>query len=270
MLRFEAAGSSHVGLVRAGNEDAGFVGPSLLLVADGVGGAAAGEVASATSAFAVAGSVLTALRTPRVVDAGHALARGAVQAVRALAEGVRRDRASEGMGTTLTALVCDGDRVTVGHVGDSRAYRWREGRLERLTRDHTYVARLVEEGVLPAAAVSSHPWRNVVTRSLGAESDGRLDLSVVDDVRAGDRFLVCSDGLSDLVSEERLAEVLSLRTVEAAGAVLVQSALAAGGRDNVTVAVADVVEGPTLVGDGRLLGALSDPSLVVDLALRAG
>jgi protein phosphatase len=264
MLRFSGSGVSDVGLVRAGNEDAAFVGPYVSLVADGVGGAAAGEVASATTAYVVSA---LALRRPgdnpvAVVHDGVAAARTSLQ------HGVLQDVARAGMASTLSVVVCDGRRAVLGHVGDSRAYLVRDGELRQLSHDHTYVQRLVDGGQLRRHEVPQHPWRNVVLRTVDANPEADLhDLDVLDlGIRAGDRLLLCSDGLTDLVADDRIARVLALREPGAAASVLVQSALAAGGRDNVTCVVLDVVDGPRVVGDGRLLGALADPGNVVDPA----
>ncbi len=264
MLRFSGSGVSDVGLVRADNEDAAFVAPYVSLVADGVGGAAAGEVASATTAYVVAA---LALRRPD--DNPVAVVRDGVAAARtSLQHGVLQDVARAGMASTLSVVVCDGRRAVLGHVGDSRAYLLRDGGLRQVSHDHTYVQGLVDGGQLARHEVPRHPWRNVVLRTVDGNPEADLhDLDVIDlGVRAGDRLLLCSDGLTDLVADDRIAQVLGLREPGAAASVLVQSALAAGGRDNVTCVVLDVVDGPRVVGDGRLLGALSDPTNVVDPA----
>ncbi|SDE32016.1 PP2C family protein-serine/threonine phosphatase [Nocardioides lianchengensis] len=262
MLRFSGAGVSDVGRVRPHNEDAGFVGPYVALVADGVGGAAAGEVASATAAYAVSATALAHfLEPPELV-----LTEAADAARAAVRYGVQRDLDRLGMATTLTVLVCDGSRVVLGHVGDSRAYRWRDGALRQLSTDHTYVQHLVDTGQITREAAARHPWRNVVLRSVDGDPEGPgLDLVPVP-TRPGDRLLLCSDGLTDLVDEARISQVLQLSDPLSAAAVLTQSALVAGGRDNITCIVLDVVEGPLVVGDGQLLGALVDVANVVDAA----
>ncbi len=260
MLRFSGAGISHVGLVRDSNEDSGFVAPYLALVADGVGGAAAGEVASATAAYAVAA---TALQRPGV-DAGLVVADAFAAARDNVRLGVQRDLTRLGMATTLTVLVCDGRSVVLGHVGDSRAYLLRGGELRQITTDHTYVQHLVETGRLSAQARGTHPWRNVVLRSVDGDPEGvGLDITRLD-ARIGDRFMICSDGLSDLVDDVRIAAILRTQDPEIATAELASSALAAGGRDNITVVVVDVIGGPRVVGDGRLHGAVCDPRNIVD------
>jgi serine/threonine protein phosphatase PrpC len=264
MLRFGSAGRSHPGLVRTNNEDSGFAGPTLQLVADGVGGAAAGEVASATAAYVTSALALAALRTPEP-DLLDVLARAVRLSHEQLKAGTAADPARSGMGTTLTALLTDGTRVALVHVGDSRAYLLRDGELTRLTRDHTYVQTLVDAGVLSPDEVRRHPRRNVVLQAVDGERPATPDLDLVD-VRVGDRLLLCSDGLSDLVEDEQLRACLEDADPQDAANALVDAALAAGGRDNVTCLVSDVQDGPRVVGDGRHLGAFCDPYLIVDPA----
>ena len=197
MLRFSGAGVSDVGLVREHNEDSGFVGPYVALVADGVGGAAAGEIASATAAYVVSATALA-----RFGEAPETIVREAVAAARTvLRRGVLEEDSRTGMATTLSVLVCDGRRVLLGHLGDSRAYLFRDGTLHQVSRDHTYVQGLVDEGRLSRDEVPSHPWRNVVLRSLdGSPGAEPAEADLVDvDARPGDRMLLCSDGLTDLV-----------------------------------------------------------------------
>ncbi|ABL81492.1 MULTISPECIES: protein phosphatase 2C domain-containing protein [unclassified Nocardioides] len=260
MLRFSGAGVSDVGLVRPQNEDSAFVGPYVAVVADGVGGAAAGEVASATAAYAVAATVLG-----RPGEQPEELLLDGLEAARAnIRRGVQGDLTRLGMATTLTAVVCDGRRAVLAHIGDSRAYVLRGGELTRLTTDHTYVQRLVSQGELRPEEVIRHPWRNVVLRSLDGDPvhDG-VDLLPLA-VQPGDRLLLCSDGLSDLVPEPVIGELLAVADPHSAAAVLTRAALDAGGRDNVTAVVLDVVEGPMVVGDGQLLGALREVANIVD------
>ncbi|WP_241238449.1 PP2C family protein-serine/threonine phosphatase [Nocardioides pantholopis] len=262
MLRFAGHGVSDVGLVRPGNEDAGYVGPYVALVADGVGGAAAGEVAAATTAYAASEVALARLGDPPedVVLAAWEAARAGVQLA------VQRDLERLGMATTLTMLVCDGDRVALGHVGDSRAYLLRSGVLERISTDHTYVQRLVERGQLAPEAAGRHPWRNMVLRSVDGDPAGPgLDVTPVD-ARPGDRLLLCSDGLTDLVPEEVVGALLATPAADAAAEALVAAALAAGGRDNVTCIVLDLETGPRVPAAGAPLGALVEPGNVVDPA----
>lgn len=262
MLRFVGAGVSDVGRVRSDNEDSAFLGPYVAVLADGVGGAAAGEVASATAAHAVSAAALAAIGQ----DPALVLFRGLEDAQTRVRAGVAVDPTRSGMATTLTAVLTDGRRVVLGHVGDSRAYLLHDGELRQVTHDHTYVQHLVDSGQLDEDARAGHPWSNVVLRSLDGGPDPCLDVTELA-VEPGDRLLLCSDGLTDLVADAEIAE--ALRSVEDAGVaagVLVYAALAAGGKDNVTCLVLDVVAGPRVVGDGLVLGALADPSNVVDAA----
>jgi len=264
MLRFSGAGVSDVGLVREHNEDSAFVAPYVALVADGVGGAAAGEVASATAAY-----VVSALALSRFGDDPGTVIRDAVAAARInLRHGVRDDPSRDGMATTLTVVVGDGERVLLGHVGDSRAYHYRDGRLTQITRDHTYVQTLVDSGLVSREEMAFHPWRNVVLRSLQASPEDELtDVDVLEvETRPGDRLLLCSDGLTDMVQDDRIADVLRLKDPHSAAAVLTHAALEAGGRDNITAVVLDIVEGPQVVGDGRLLGAVFNFENIVNPA----
>jgi protein phosphatase len=264
MLRFSGAGVSDVGRVRAHNEDSAFLGPYAALVADGVGGAAAGEVASATAAYVVSATALA-----RFGQDPAAVARHAISTAREwLRRGIEDDELRAGMATTLTALICDGRRVVLGHLGDSRAYLFRAGELRQLSRDHTYVQHLIDLGQLTPDAVRGHPWRNVVMRSLdGAPATELSEPDVIElELVVGDRILLCSDGLTDLVSDEGIAESLGLERPSAGAASLTQTALAAGGKDNVTSLVIDVVDGPIVVGDGQLFGAVRDIANVVDPA----
>jgi protein phosphatase len=274
MLRFSGVGVTDVGHVRVHNEDSGFLGPYVALVADGVGGAAAGEVASATAAYVVA----AVARQRQGEDPASVLTEGIQLAVQSLSDGVAADLDRAGMATTMTAVATDGDRVVMAHIGDSRGYLFRDGRLLRVSCDHTYVQQLVDQGHLDPDAVRRHPWRNVVLRSLhgkdgtgqdgtGQDGTGQEHADLVElGLVVGDRVLLCSDGLTDLVPEHRIAEVLHLRDPHSAAARLVEDALEAGGTDNVTCLVFDVVEGPEVSGDGQVIGALRDVDNIVDPA----
>lgn len=269
MLRFDGAGITDVGLVREHNEDSAFLGPYVALVADGVGGAAAGEVASATVAYVVAALA----RQRQGEDPAAVLIEAVEQAGQSLTVGVAADADRQGMATTMTAVVTDGERVAMAHIGDTRGYLFRDGVLTRVSHDHTYVQQLVDSGQLDADAVRRHPWRNVVLRSLHSTvseqvEDGAdlLELGL----EPGDRMLLCSDGLTDLVSDSRIQEILFVPDARAAAARLVEDALEAGGIDNVTAVVFDVVDGESISGDGQLLGAVRDVANIVDPAAIRG
>ena len=268
MLRFSGMGVTDVGHQREHNEDSAFLGPYVAVVADGVGGAAAGEVASATAAYVVAALA----RQRQGQDPAAILTEGIGLASESLARGVEDDVQRSGMATTMTALVTDGTHVVMAHIGDSRGYLFRDGRLLRVSRDHTYVQKLVDDGQLDDEGVRRHPWRNVVLRSLhGSPADEAERPDLVElDLAPGDRVMLCSDGLTDLVSEARIEEVLHLADPHSAAARLVEDALDAGGTDNVTCLVFDIVDGPEVVGDGLVIGALRDIENVVDpAAIRA-
>jgi protein phosphatase len=266
VLHFAYGAASHAGLVREHNEDAGFAGPYLQLVADGVGGAAAGEVASATTTYVVA--ALAMARPDQ--DPAALLSEAVTTAHRELRRGSQDDDARHGMATTLTAVLVREDRVTLVQVGDSRAYLLRGGQLARLSTDQTWVQLLVERGDLAPEEVPTHPLRSVVLNSVNDDEPARPAVEDLDLV-AGDRLLLCSDGLTDFVSEEQILPALSRRDQDEAAQELVELALAAGGRDNVTCLVADLVDGPEVRSDGRLLGAMADPRLIVDpTAIRPG
>ena len=261
VLRFSGVAVSHAGLVRSGNEDSGFLGPTCMLVADGVGGAAAGEVASATTAYVVSALALGDAQG----DPVEMLQGGVRMAQEQIALGVRRDPARSGMATTLTALATDGERFGLAHVGDSRGYVFRDGRLSRLTQDHTYVQHLVDEGTLPAEDVAMHPWRHVVLRSVNGTVAELGDVAPVS-LAVGDRVLLASDGLTDLVSEAQIESLVERHPDDAAAEALLDAALAAGGRDNVTCLLATVIDGSEGVAEGTLVGAARDPRNVVDAA----
>jgi serine/threonine protein phosphatase PrpC len=252
-LSWRYAAASDVGLLREGNEDSAFAGRRLLAVADGMGGHAAGEVASA--------AVIAALEQldELGVDAGdpqEALREAVAEANAHLRDMVAADNELQGMGTTVTAVLTDGDYTWLAHIGDSRAYLLRDGELHQLTRDHTYVQQLVDEGRLAPADVSTHPQRNVITRALDGRQDVDVDLERLD-LRAGDRLLLCSDGLSGVVSDESMAEVLTGTTPEDAVQRLVDLALRGGGPDNITCIVADPVES-ALAPAATVAGAAGD------------
>ncbi|MER5541630.1 Stp1/IreP family PP2C-type Ser/Thr phosphatase [Streptomyces sp. NPDC001118] len=253
-LRFAAG--SHKGMIREGNEDSGYAGPRLLAIADGMGGQAAGEVASSevistlvTLDDDVPGSdILTSL--------GHAVQRANDQ-LRAMVE---EDPQLEGMGTTLTALLWTGQRLGLVHVGDSRAYLLRDGVLTQITQDHTWVQRLVDEGRITEEEATTHPQRSLLMRALGSGDHVEPDLSIRE-VRAGDRYLICSDGLSAVVSHQTIEETLaSYQGPQETVQELIQLALRGGGPDNITVIVADVLDLDT--GD-TMAGQLSDQPIVV-------
>ncbi len=236
-LALRYAARSDVGLLRDINEDSVYAGPRLLAVADGMGGHAAGEVASAVTIASLA---------PLDEDAPGAdllaALRGAVDTAQAhLREMVAADNALDGMGTTLTALLWAGSRLGLAHVGDSRAYLFRDGELHQITHDHTLVQLMVDEGRITPDEAGSHPQRSLITRALDGRGEVEPDLSVRD-ARVGDRYLLCTDGLSGVVTQTTMQEALGIADPEQVVERLVELALRGGGPDNVTCIVADVVE----------------------------
>lgn len=227
---------SDKGLVRSNNEDSVYAGPRLLAIADGMGGHAAGEVASTT--------VINALERldedHPVEDLLGELRTAFEQANREVANAVDADPSLDGMGTTLTALRFSGSRVGLVHVGDSRAYLSRGGMFAQITHDDTYVQSLVDSGKLTEEEAQHHPRKSVILRAItGTEVEPDVSIR---EARVGDRYLLCSDGLSDVVSAETLAETLSVGDPQECADRLVDLALRGGGPDNVTCIVADVVD----------------------------
>lgn len=254
MRQLEVAARSHRGWHRPTNEDSGYAGPSLVLVADGVGGAAAGEVASTAATLACAG---VAVRHPDD-DPAAVLGRAVDRAEAALRDHVATHPEAVGLGTTLTALLTDGTRFGLVHLGDSRGYLLRGGRLTRLTADHSWAHAMVDGGHLSPEQAARSPYRNRLVRWLGAEDPthgyGRPDAGHLELV-LGDRVLLASDGLTDEVDDALVARLLSTPRVDDAVERLVTAALAAGGRDNVTCVVADVVDRPVRCHGGVPVGA---------------
>lgn len=247
--------ASDRGLVRQNNEDSAYAGPSLLAVADGMGGHAAGEVASQLMIAALSKLDNDAQGADLLEDLRNAMYEGNAS----IAEEVEANPVTEGMGTTLTALLFDDSRVGLCHVGDSRGYLLRDGTLTQITRDDTYVQSLVDEGRITADEASVHPQRSLILKALtGRPVEPTLKYR---DVRQGDRYLICSDGLSDPVSRDTIEEVLAEGTPREAADKLVSLALRSGGPDNVTIVVADVVDAsaPT-PSRPSLAGALGDPT----------
>ncbi|MEU8529968.1 MULTISPECIES: Stp1/IreP family PP2C-type Ser/Thr phosphatase [Streptomyces] len=253
-LRFAAG--SHKGMIREGNEDSGYAGPRLLAIADGMGGQAAGEVASSEVISTLVQLDDDVPGSDPLTSLGTAVQRANDQ----LRMMVEEDPQLEGMGTTLTALLWTGQRLGLVHVGDSRAYLLRDGVLTQITQDHTWVQRLVDEGRITEEEATTHPQRSLLMRALGSGDHVEPDLSIRE-VRAGDRYLICSDGLSGVVSHQTLEDTLaSYQGPQETVQELIQLALRGGGPDNITCIVADVLD--TDSGD-TLAGRLSDTPVVV-------
>jgi serine/threonine protein phosphatase PrpC len=248
----ESAGRTDPGRKRRRNEDAYVVAPPLFAVADGMGGAQAGEVAArlATAAF-------REYHEADELGGEERVAAIIKEANRRIYERARVDTEVSGMGTTVTAALVEGAQIVIGHVGDSRAYRVRDGRLEQLTKDHSLVADLVRSGRISPEEADTHPQRSVITRALGTDPEVDVD-SLAVDAQPGDLYLLCSDGLTTMLADEEILEILlGAKSLEHAGKDLVKAANRRGGEDNVTVVLFAVEaeerleETAVMSGDGR-------------------
>ena len=232
-----SAARTDPGRKRRGNEDSFVCRPPLFAIADGMGGARAGEVASALAAGALGDSNH---------GSGERYLSGLIQeANRRVHERASTDASTSGMGTTMTVALVESDgSLTIGHVGDSRAYRLRGDRLEQLTDDHSLVGELVRRGELSPEAAEAHPQRSVITRALGTDADVDVDTFSVE-TEAGDLYLICSDGLSDMVDRETIERILrdGRPDLDGAARALVHAANRAGGEDNITAILFELVEG---------------------------
>jgi len=246
-MQLRYAARSDVGLVRQGNEDSGYAGPRLLIVADGMGGHAAGELASATAV-----AMMAELDVNPPADPVTAMAEVVDQIGGKLVELVQQDTEVEGMGTTVTALYWLEARIAVVHVGDSRAYLLRDGELIQLTHDHTYVQTLVDAGRISEEEAATHPRRSLLMRALDGVNPVEADLSVRE-ARADDRYLLCSDGLSGVLSNEEIGALLAEGEPTGCVTRLVDRALEYGAPDNVTVVVADVIDYDLDIADSTIL-----------------
>lgn len=251
----KSAAVSHVGKVRSNNQDSGYAGRHLFLVADGMGGHAGGDVASALATKRI---VEADRDYPSASDAEFALQQALLAANTLLAETVFEHGELTGMGTTVSGILRVADKVAVAHIGDSRIYLHRAGELKQITNDHTFVQRLVDSGRITPEEAAVHPRRSVLMRVLGdVDAAPEIDSAVLE-TRAGDRWLLCSDGLSSYVSDEKLATILAtVPSAQAAAQRLVKESLDAGAPDNVTVVLVDIDE----TGDSS-----SDPPVIVGAA----
>lgn len=236
-MRIRVGAASDVGRVREGNEDAFLVRDDLVAIADGMGGHLGGEVASH-----LALEVLDRLSERNE----GSLTERIQEANRAVLERSQLDRAVAGMGTTLTAVSFGERKARLAHVGDSRAYRLRDGELVALTEDHTLVQDMVRSGEITGEEARNHPQRNIILRSIGIDPNVEVDEGEVS-LRAGDRLLLCSDGLSGMVEDDRIRELLSEEPDDpkVTAERLVEEANGRGGVDNITVVVVDVLDDPS-------------------------
>ena len=245
-------GLGHIGVItdtgrkRRRNEDAYVCEPPLFAIADGMGGAQAGEVASRLAAAALKESGAKTLGGERRIS-------DLIQeANRRVYDRSSTDPNTSGMGTTITVALVENDNVAFGHVGDSRAYLIRDGRMEQVTEDHSLVNELLKSGKLSREEAESHPQRSVITRALGTDPDVDVDTFTIA-AEAGDVFLLCSDGLTDMVGEGEILELVERNRDDLNSALksLVKAANRSGGDDNITVVAFEIAEGQTLTHDGE-------------------
>jgi protein phosphatase len=244
-VRWRAAGASDVGRVRQGNEDAFLLDEArgIFLVADGMGGHAAGEIASGIAARAVGGTLQEGVdRGLAADDLAHSMVDSFRAADRAIAEHVAAHPETLGMGTTVTAMVlCTDGTYRMGHIGDSRAYLLRDRQMAQLSRDHTWVQREVDLGRLTPSAARKHPYSHILTRALGADPSDDPEL-LGGELEAGDQLLLCSDGLTGMVSDRALSRILQEGgTPEDRVREMITVANRRGGRDNITAIVIDIL-----------------------------
>jgi protein phosphatase len=254
-VRIRSGRATDQGRSRENNEDALLVDENnrLYAVADGMGGHAAGEVASRTAIEALRAAYAAGTPIDAAIERAH----------NAVLERAATDDDLAGMGTTMTAVTVKGPRqLLVGHVGDSRAYLLREGTLERVTEDHSLVEQLVREGRLTSEQAEAHPQRAIVTRALGVEPDVEVDTYTVD-VESGDRMIICSDGLNTMLRDRDVERIARTETdPQRAAETLVAAANDAGGEDNITVVVIDVDDVDTTEVQPRNTAATEDPAPV--------
>ncbi|MBQ6585785.1 MAG: Stp1/IreP family PP2C-type Ser/Thr phosphatase [Coriobacteriales bacterium] len=251
---FRCGSRTDLGRMRPHNEDSLIVMQPLFAVADGMGGHAAGEVASEIAIETLVNHAPSHLDT-------DALGRAVEAANRAIIRAVQQGKGRPGMGTTLTACMVEGNVLSIAQVGDSRAYLLHQGQLQRLTRDHSLVEELVERGEISAEQARWHPQRSVITRALGSDLDTQPDLYELD-VSPGDRLMICSDGLYGMIGDSQIKDLLRTPDPQAAADALVDAANEAGGHDNITVVVVDIPGDPTAdtTSAGSASGAHSMPS----------
>jgi serine/threonine protein phosphatase PrpC len=250
---FNTTGRSAVGLVRQGNEDSGFVSPQLIAVADGMGGHAAGEVASRI-AVEVLQSLTPALTSEDIdEDSIEDLLMHSLHSIDSEISVVAdEDNEKRGMGTTLTALLIRDKYISLLHVGDSRCYRLRGNTLEQLSSDHTVIQELLDQGAISAAEAVEHPQRSMLTQALRGDGDVTPVLQMYE-IKKGDRYLLCSDGLSGVLTEKEIKVGLKKSDKDEAVKFLVDATYINGAPDNVTVLIADISDSSTT--QATLLGA---------------
>jgi serine/threonine protein phosphatase PrpC len=249
---FETAARSAIGLVRQGNEDSGFVSAQLIAVADGMGGHAAGEVASRIAVEVLQALAPTLVSTDLDEDSVEDLLMHSLHSIDSEISAVTDEEIEKrGMGTTLTALLIRGKNISLLHVGDSRCYRLRGNTLEQLSNDHTVIQELLDQGAISAAEAVEHPQRSMLTQALRGDGDVTPVLQMYE-VKKGDRYLLCSDGLSGVLTEKEIKIGLKKTDKDEAVKFLVDATYVNGAPDNVTVLIADISDEakttPSLIG----------------------
>jgi serine/threonine protein phosphatase PrpC len=253
---FETSARSAIGLIRQGNEDSGFVSPQLIAVADGMGGHAAGEVASRIAVQVLHSLVPTLVSTEIDQDSVEDLLMHSLHSIDSEISVVTDEEIEKrGMGTTLTALLIRDKYISLLHVGDSRCYRLRGNTLEQLSNDHTVIQELLDQGAISQAEAAEHPQRSMLTQALRGDGDVTPVLQMYE-VKKGDRYLLCSDGLSGVLTEKEIK--VGLKKSDKADAVkfLIDATYVNGAPDNVTVLIADISDSSTT--PTSLLGAAHD------------
>lgn len=240
---------SEVGLVRKNNQDSAYVSPTMLIVADGMGGAAAGDLASAIA-------VAQLVKADEAKSTGEAMLTemnaAITRASDLINDLVHTEPSLDGMGSTVCGLAFDGEHLALANVGDSRAYRYRDGTLTRLSKDHSWVQSLIDEGRITEAEALEHPHRSLILKVINGQPQHTPDLEMLD-VQVGDRLLVCSDGLCGMVTDQVISARIDGERADAMDA-LIRVAHLEGGQDNITIIIADVVEGEP-EGEPQILGS---------------
>jgi serine/threonine protein phosphatase PrpC len=249
---FETSARSAIGLVRQGNEDSGFVSPQLIAVADGMGGHAAGEVASRIAVQVLESLVPSLISTEIDEDSVEDLLMHSLHSIDSEISVVTdEDTDKRGMGTTLTALLIRDKYISLLHVGDSRCYRLRGNTIEQLSNDHTVIQELLDQGAISQAEAVEHPQRSMLTQALRGDGDVTPVLQMYE-IKKGDRYLLCSDGLSGVLTEKEIKIGLKKSNKDEAVKFLVDATYVNGAPDNVTVLIADISDEakttPSLIG----------------------
>lgn len=235
---FAASARTNVGLVRAGNEDSAVISQNLIAVADGMGGHAGGEIASALAIKGISRLHDVANSSTEITEK---FLEEVAQINSAIARAVIENPDLTGMGTTLTALIATEEKIALLHIGDTRCYRIRKNKITQLSTDHTLIQELLDQRAITENEIKTHPQRSLLTQALMGRDDLQPEI-VLNDAKLGDRFLLCSDGLTGEISEGELLTALTIDDREVALETLMKSVLAAGAPDNVTIIVADLVE----------------------------